>query len=83
MGGFVYAAFLFFRTIILGAEVPGYASMMVVILVLGGVQVLSLGVLGEYLGRMFTEVQQRPIYLIDEVIDASRAAPAARERETW
>jgi polyisoprenyl-phosphate glycosyltransferase len=83
LGGFAYAAFVFFRTIILGGYVPGYASMMVVILVLGGVQLLSLGVLGEYLGRMFTELKQRPVYLVDEVIDPSRAAPAARERETW
>lgn len=64
---FGYASFLIFRTFIEGVDLPGYASLMVVILFLGGIQLISLGVLGEYLGRVFIEVKQRPIYLIDRV----------------
>lgn len=63
---FLYAAFLVVRTLILGVDVPGYASMMVVLLFVAGVQLMGLGVLGEYLGRVFEEVKQRPLYLIME-----------------
>ena len=63
-----YGLYLTLRTILYGIDVPGYASMMVGILFLGGVQILSLGVIGEYLARVFTEVKARPIYLIAEQI---------------
>ena len=59
-----YGLFLVVRTLAFGIDVPGYASMMVGILFLGGVQLLSLGVIGEYLARVFTEVKGRPIYLV-------------------
>ncbi len=61
---FLYAGWLIGRTLLYGIDVPGYASLMVVVLFLGGVQLLSLGVLGEYLGRVFVEVKGRPLYLI-------------------
>jgi glycosyltransferase involved in cell wall biosynthesis len=60
----VYGIYLTLRTMIFGIDVPGYASMMVAILLLGGVQLLSLGIIGEYLARVFTEVKGRPIYFI-------------------
>lgn len=63
---FVYAAFLVGRTILFGADVPGYASIMVAVLALGGLNLLSLGVIGEYLGRVYTEVKGRPLYIVDE-----------------
>ncbi len=59
-----YGIYLTLRTIIFGVDVPGYASVMVAILLLGGVQLLSLGIIGEYLARVFTEVKARPIYFI-------------------
>lgn len=64
---FLYGGFLIVRTVIYGIDVPGYASLMVVVLFLGGVQLVSLGVIGEYLGRIYTEVKQRPIYLVNQV----------------
>ena len=59
-----YGLFLTLRTLLFGIDVPGFASLMVGILFLGGLQLLSLGVMGEYLARVFTEVKGRPIYLI-------------------
>mgnify|MGYP006261834097 FL=1 len=63
---FVYAAYLIVKTLIFGIEVPGYASLMVVTLFLGGIQLITLGVMGEYLGRVHDEVKKRPIYLVRE-----------------
>lgn len=63
--GFIYMLFIIIKTIATGVEVPGYASTMVVILFLGGIQLIFLGVIGEYLGRAFNETKHRPLYFID------------------
>jgi glycosyltransferase involved in cell wall biosynthesis len=63
---FIYMLVLFFRTVFLGIDVPGYASIMVSLLMLGGIQLIGLGVLAEYIARIFTEVKRRPLYLIAE-----------------
>ena len=68
MGALGYAIFIIVRTLTSGIEVPGYASMMVAVLFLGGLQLLSLGVLGEYVGRILTETKGRPLYVIREKI---------------
>ena len=65
VGSFIYALFVIYKTLAFGEPVRGYPSLMVVILFLGGVQLISLGVIGEYLGRMFNETKQRPLYLIN------------------
>lgn len=63
-----YGVWLVLRTAIWGIDVPGYASTMVAVLFMGGIQLISLGVLGEYVGRIFTEVKARPLYLVADRI---------------
>ena len=62
----VYALIILFRTLVMGVDLPGYASTMIAILLLGGLQLLSLGIIGEYLGRVFMQTKDRPNYLIEE-----------------
>lgn len=64
----LYMLIIFTRTLLLGTDVPGYASLMVVMLLLGAIQLISLGVIGEYLGRLYIEAKQRPIYLVSELV---------------
>ena len=70
---FVYAAFIIMRTVIHGIDVPGYASLLAVTLFLGGIQLIGLGVLGEYLGRVYSEAKQRPIYIVRDAHEGSKA----------
>jgi glycosyltransferase involved in cell wall biosynthesis len=68
---FSYALFVIYKTLVYGEPVQGYPTLMVVILFLGGVQLMSLGVIGEYLGRMFNETKQRPLYIINSFSPAA------------
>ncbi len=63
--GFLYMMVIIIKTLIYGIDVPGYSSTMVVILFLGGIQLIFLGIIGEYLGRAFYETKDRPLYFID------------------
>jgi hypothetical protein len=60
------AAVIVVRVLVVGRDVPGYASLMVVILFAFALQMIALGVLGEYIGRMYQEVKGRPVYLISD-----------------
>ncbi len=63
---FLYAVVLAIRKLLHDVDVPGYTSLMVVVLFLGGVQLITLGVLGEYIGRVYNEVKGRPLYVVRE-----------------
>ena len=65
-GAFLFGMFIVVKTIFFGNPVPGYPSLLVVVLFLGGIQLMALGVIGEYLGRMFDETKGRPLYLIKD-----------------
>lgn len=64
---FIYASFLILRTLIMGVDLPGYASLVVIILFLGGLQLIGVGILGEYVGRIYMESKRRPPFIIDEI----------------
>lgn len=69
------------RTLVWGDSPAGYPSLLVVVLLLGGTQLIFLGVIGEYLGRVFNETKQRPLYLVERYLP-SRPANAAGEADT-
>jgi glycosyltransferase involved in cell wall biosynthesis len=61
---FFYALYIIVRTLIFGVDLPGYASLLVVSLFFGSLQLISLGILGEYIGRIYFESKQRPLYIV-------------------
>lgn len=67
---FAYGAWTIAKTLLWGEPVRGYPSLMAVMLMLGGVQLIALGLIGEYLGRLYAESKQRPLYLVERVAGA-------------
>ena len=65
---FVYALFLLVKTLTIGDSVKGFPTLILTILILGGLQLMAMGIIGEYLGRLFMESKRRPLFLIDEYI---------------
>jgi glycosyltransferase involved in cell wall biosynthesis len=61
---FVYALLIISKTLIYGVDIPGYASLLVAVLFFGSLQLISIGMLGEYIGRIYMETKNRPLYLV-------------------
>ena len=62
---FIYGSFIIIKTLIYGVDLPGYASLLTTILFLGGIQLMGIGILGEYIGRIYQESKRRPPYIIE------------------
>tara|TARA_B110000971_G_scaffold67785_1_gene69504 strand:- start:152 stop:1096 length:945 start_codon:yes stop_codon:yes gene_type:complete len=69
IASFIYGAFIIVRTIYYGADLEGYASLITVILFLGSINLIVIGILGEYIGRIFIESKNRPIYLVKKFME--------------
>jgi glycosyltransferase involved in cell wall biosynthesis len=70
---FAYGIYMIVDTLLYGNPVPGYPSLIVIILMLGGAQLVAIGILGEYLGRIFNETKRRPLYFINEYLPSAQA----------
>ena len=73
----LYALFILGRVLLFGIDTPGYASLLIVVLMMGAIQLVSIGIIGEYLGRLFLEVKGRPIYVVEGVYEKGESRPPA------
>lgn len=78
---FMFMSFVIMKTLIFGEPVQGYPSLMVVVLFIGGMQLLCLGIMGEYLGRIFNETKKRPLYFINTYIPRKNSRQKALEEQ--
>jgi glycosyltransferase involved in cell wall biosynthesis len=84
VGAFAYGAFVVGKTLLFGDPVRGYPTLLVVVLSLGGLQLMALGIIGEYLARIFIDVKARPLYLVQRVLTAAQPLPPpTRTPESW
>jgi polyisoprenyl-phosphate glycosyltransferase len=79
---FIYGVYMILRTLFFGNPVPGYPSLLTAVLFMGGIQLMSLGILGEYVGRIFNETKRRPLYFLNSVSssDVPETAKAVRHQ---
>jgi glycosyltransferase involved in cell wall biosynthesis len=71
----LYTIFIITRVLLFGIDTPGYASLLIAVLLMGAIQLVSIGIIGEYLGRLFLEVKGRPIYVVEGVYEEGAATP--------
>jgi polyisoprenyl-phosphate glycosyltransferase len=69
----LYTMFIITRVLLFGIDTPGYASLLIAVLLMGSIQLVSIGIIGEYLGRLFLEVKGRPIYVVEGVYEEGSA----------
>jgi glycosyltransferase involved in cell wall biosynthesis len=74
---FCYAIVILIETLIFGTNAPGFPSLIISVMFFAGVQLISLGVIGEYLGRMYEEIKGRPLFLVSEELGLERGASQA------
>lgn len=79
IGSLGYGTFMVVRTLLFGNPVPGYPSLITVMLFLGGVQLVTLGIIGEYLGRVFNETKGRPLYIVERHLPSRAPSTAAAD----
>jgi polyisoprenyl-phosphate glycosyltransferase len=72
LGSFIYAIYIFISVFINGIDLPGYASLVVIMLFFGGLQLFVLGIYGEYIARIYLEVKSRPVYIVDSIFKNSK-----------
>ncbi len=72
-GALIYGIYIIIKTLLYGDPAPGYPSLAVIILFLGGIQLIAIGIIGEYLGRIFNETKARPLYFIDKYLPSDKA----------
>ena len=80
VAAFIYALVFLVKTMVVGDSVKGFPTLIVAILLLGGLQLMAMGIIGEYLGRLFMESKRRPLYLLDEYHPAACNALAPSEQ---
>jgi len=76
-GAFISALYFFIKTLVWGEPVKGFPTLIEIVLLLGGLQLMAIGIVGEYVGRMYLESKRRPIYLLDSFKPATLSAPDA------
>jgi polyisoprenyl-phosphate glycosyltransferase len=82
LAAFAYGVYVIGKTLLYGDPVRGYPTLIVVVLFLGGLQLMALGIIGEYLARMFIEVKQRPLYLLQQALPPKQPLPAPEDPVT-
>lgn len=68
LSSFGYASWVVIKTMLFGVDVPGYASLITIALFLGGIQILGIGIIGEYVARIYSEVKRRPLYVVESTV---------------
>ncbi|MBN9673953.1 glycosyltransferase family 2 protein [Roseibium aggregatum] len=80
-GAFAYAFYLTIRVMIYGVDWPGYASLMVALLFFSGIQLLSIGMIGEYVSRLFGEAKQRPVFIVQDTIEGAKPGSGSKPHQ--
>ena len=75
LAALAFGVYFIIRTLLFGADVPGFPSLIVAVLLSAGVQLIGLGIIGEYLGHVFSEVKRRPLYFEQEIVGFDDARP--------
>lgn len=82
LAAFLYGGYVVVKTLLIGDRVPGYPTLVTLVLFLGGLQLMALGIIGEYLARMFVEVKQRPLYLVQRQLAPLRPLVSDEPRQS-